>query len=302
VLLHDLKLSARGSELETEGSVSLTTVRDPKQGRKFTGHLRLPRIGMGPIEGSNLVAGVTFDGESFRLASADMVLYGGRLVVEKARCGWPDLGWNADVRLSHLDLESLVAALGVEGRHAPSGFVRGNLRLAGRGADRSALKGEGTVKVDRGELYNLPMVAAVLNVLDIRMPRHSPVTRAYAVVSIEEEVLAFREVLLTGGSVPVHIRGGIGISDELPLRGQPVDLVFSVPRRRNILDEIPIVSWIKQLTYDRLRSAVLQVHVVGTVADYRAKHLLKPLTAPVASMWKLLQKLSPQQTGEYVRP
>lgn len=74
------------------------------------------------------------------------------------------------------------------------------------------------------------------------------------------------------------------------------------PNGGGILDAIPEINWIKHLTIGKLRRLVLQARVRGTVTDYRARTLFGPVTAPLTGMWRLLQRVSPDQTNRYHLP
>jgi hypothetical protein len=302
VLLHGVSLQVGDWPVEATGEVAVNVAELVGDNGQADLRLHLQRVAAGPLRGSDLVGFATLTDHDLTIQRSDAKVYGGALVVEKGALDLHSLEWSLGASLSHLDLESLLGALGMEGRGTPDGFVRGNVELTGRAWEKSRLSGGGEIKVNRGHLYNLPIVLTVLKLFDLSLPRECSVTSAYARFRVGEGTIRVEDALLSGGTVPVHVRGTVGLGEEVAMTDQPVDLVFTVPRKRGILDAIPVINWIKHLTIDRLRRLVLQARVRGTVSDYRAATPFSPVTAPIGSMWRLLQKLSPEQTEEFLPP
>jgi len=300
--LHDLALHIGEVPVLVTGTASASVEHAGTKDIALRCVVLLDRVRASRFYGSDLLANLSYSEGRITLAGCDMTTFGGRLSVGEGFCELPELNWQLKGQISHLDLESLMAAFGVEGKKAPAGSLRGMVELSGRGTDRSTMNGRGELQIDRGRLYNLPIIVAVLNLFDLRLTGQSPVSYAYAAFRVDKETVHLEDVLLAGGAFPLHILGTVGIQEDLSLNDQPVDLIFSIPRRRGILDEIPIINWVKHLTIDQFRSRALQSHIAGTIGNYQAKSVLQPVMAPISSMWKLLQKLSPEQAEEYLIP
>jgi hypothetical protein len=302
-LFYGLSAVVRERKVEATGELSVNVLRalDDK-GRKIEGHLRLQRFGVGPFWASDLIGAASLSEGIITMDRSDMSLYGGRLTVEEGKLDINNLNWSLKANLFHLDVESLMVAMGIEGANAPAGFARINVDISGRGMRKSLLSGEGEIKVDRGRLYNLPMIMKVLKLFDLGLPRESPVTYAYGEFRLDRGVFYLDNALLAGGTVPIHIQGTVGLESEVPLEMQPVDLVYSIPRQKGILDSIPVINWIKHLTIDQVRGLLMQARARGTIGDYEITTVLTPVVAPIGSIWQLLDKLSPTQKERYTLP
>ncbi len=201
--------------------------------------------------------------------------------------------WRTEFSPARMDLESIVAVFGITGRTAPAGSLRGQIALNGKGLDPQALSGKGDIKITRGMLYDFPIMASVFNVLNLEMPRRSPITDAYGTFDLKDGALTINDLLLTGGTVPMHMEGTLGLKREKAFQNQDLELLVTAAKTDGFLDRIPVVDWIKHYTLDLFRRLAMQVRVEGTVGDYKVKRLASPVTTPVERMWSLLEKLTP---------
>jgi len=296
--LHDLGMQVGEVPVRTTGTVRVSSDNPLSGGLPLRCAVRLQRLRAGSLYSNDLMATLDIAKDSFHAARLDVSAFGGTLDVEDATCKLPQVDWQLKGRISHLDLESMMAALGIEGRETPAGMLRGKIELAGRRDSLSALKGQGELKIDRGRLYNLPIILSVLNLFDLKLPSESPIGEAYAAFYVENGTFYLDDALLAGGTVPVHIRGTIGLKDGVPLQEQAIDLLFSVVAKKGLLNKIPLVNIVKRLTVDQLRKYVFQARAVGTFSDYELKSIPKLLTAPISGLWHLLGTLYPGGDGE----
>jgi len=303
VLLHDASWEIAGIPICTPGEVRLAM--EMQRGKELTlrGIVRLDRVGVGPIKGSDFRATVGFEHNKLSVPFCDLSAYGGKIVLEDAALDMAGTRWNGRARISRVDLKSMMADLAGaragtrrERRNAPSGVLNADFEFEGKGYGIGGLSVEsGELEISTGRLYTLPMVLSVFNVLDLKLPSESPVSDAYVLFDVKESTLHIKQALLTGGTTPIGITGTVGLQENLPFKDQPLDLTFNVIRRKGILDKVPIVNWAKYLTLDQLRKSVLQARVVGTLGEHGSTSVLRPITAPIRGMWDLLQKLSPSE-------
>jgi hypothetical protein len=90
----------------------------------------------------------------------------------------------------------------------------------------------------------------------------------------------------------------VGMAPGVAAMDQEIDLLFTIPRQRGILDAIPVVNWVKYLLIDPLRRYAFQARVTGTLGEYEVSSLLRPVTEPISRVGELLQRLSPAQFEE----
>jgi len=299
VILHDLALRVNGTPVSTTGRLHANTENIVAKEIEARGSTQLNRLRLGPVYGNDLVARVDYSGDRISLSRVDMKVFGGMLAVEEGFCALPEMDWAINGRISHVHLETLLTALGMERKEVPSGVVGGTFELRGNRLGVGALRGNGELNVVRGRLYDIPIVMSVLNLFDLRLPGAAgPVSDGYTAFRIENQTLYLDDLLLLGGSVPIHCRGTIGMEPGVAAMDQQIDLLFTIPKQRGILDAIPVVNWAKYLLIDPLRRYAFQARVTGTLGEYKVSSLLRPVTEPITRVGELLQRLSPPQVKE----
>lgn len=254
--------------------------------------VELLRATVGGLTLQDLKATAAFDDATLSVEDADWSAYGGHLSARFEMESFEPPKYNGELQIAHIDLESLAAALGlVEG--APSGWLRGDIRFDGQGDDLAALNLRGTCKVDRGRLYELPLLVTVWNVLDLRLPDRGTVTDAYVEFRMADGVLHLDHFALTGGRQPVDISGTIELKPGVDFDKQAVNLLVTVSRGRMFLDRLPIIGWVKRITYNRLTNRFLQAQVTGSLSRPKVNTVFALVTEPIARFASLLSRLSP---------
>ncbi|MFP4572483.1 MAG: AsmA-like C-terminal region-containing protein [Desulfobacterales bacterium] len=218
--------------------------------------------------------------------------YGGNIRFADSYINTAKGSWRTNLSLAHMDLESVFAAFGITGENTPAGSLRGQIKFKGKKLNPEALDGGGTIKIARGMLYDFPIFASVFNVLDLQMPRQRPITDAYGNFKIEKGKININDLLLTGGTVPMHMEGSVGLKRDLRFKDQDLDLLATAAKTDGLLDRIPVVNLIKHYTLDLFRRLAMQARIEGTVGNYKIKRLSSPVTKPVEKMWSLMEKLS----------
>lgn len=269
-----------------------------KEGFEFEGFAELSRVSVGRFESDRLSA--TFSGNQKRVDIPKMKIsaYGGVVEFADVIVLPNPKKWQARIMPAHIDVETLVGAFGVAGRNAPAGSLRGEIELRGTGFDPEAMEGSGEIKIDRGRLYQFPVLASVFKVLDLQMPSQSPISDAFGTFRISGGRFDIEDLLLLGGTMPMHVSGFIGLKKAKPFHAQEMDLLVTTTKTNGILNKIPVISWVKHYTIDWFRRLVFQARVRGTIGDYEVQSLASPLATPIERMWSLMEKLSPPAAGE----
>ncbi len=263
--------------------------------------LNLLRARVAGLAVQDASARVLLTPEAVEFKEVNWSLYGGRAGGSLRLSREEPVRYTGQLDLAHLDVESFAMALG-RTKDAPTGWLRGTIQFQGTGTGLAGLELTGECKVDRGHIYDLPIFATVLNVLSLRLPGRDTITSAHLEFEVKEHMLRIIHLLVKGRSTPVHVTGTIGLAPGKPFDQQPVDLVFTVPRETRLLDQIPVVSWLKQQSVDRLQRHFLQARVTGTLAEPQVQHLLRPLLQPIEGFWSVLQRLSTPSKQEAEKP
>ena len=297
-VVHHMELLPDSARLTASGTAQVRLGGDNLRRPWLEGTINLDELSVGKLEGDRLSAEFGFSYPDLGFRDIDISAYGGKIASEQVTLNVETGKWETAAGISHLDFESLMGAFGVEGREAPAGVLRGDIELSGTRFDPEALTGKGEVKIDRGRLYSFSVLVAVLSVFDLQLPSQSPVTNAYGTFDIGKGRLRFEDLMFTGGSVPIHMEGKLGLKKGIDIKDQKLDLIVTVAKQEGLIDQIPLLDLIKAYTIDLLRSIVFQARVKGTWSDYTITTLTNPVVKPIQKMWSLLDKLTPSPPGK----
>jgi hypothetical protein len=228
---------------------------------------------------------------SLILPDVDGTVCGGRVAGRAEIKSFEPLAYAGQLELAYVDIESLASAVGA-GREAPSGWMRGALDFQGKGPGLAGLALHGTGKLDRGHLYDLPLIATLWNLFRLDLPGKGALTDARVDFQIRGRALTLDHVLVTGQSMPMNIQGTITLDPDVGVADQKIDLLFTVAREKGLLDSIPLIGWIKEQSYDRLTRQFLQARATGTVGKPQVRYLPKLLVAPINEFWSLLRAVA----------
>ena len=260
----------------------------------LAGSLNLNEGFLDKIELNRLSADFRYQDGIVRIPDMRIGAYGGTIRFADSKFNLSGRNWQTRISPAHMDLESIVAAFGITGRKTPSGSLRGKIELSGKGWNPEALKGGGELKISKGMLYHFPFMTSVFSVLDLQIPRQTPITDAYVNLGIQGGSLQLKDVLLSGGTVPMHMKGTVGLKKDTGLKDQKIDLLVTTAKGNGLLDRIPLINWVKHYTLDVFRRLVMQATITGTLGDYEVNRLTSPITDPIEQMWSLMKKLTPE--------
>jgi len=188
--------------------------------------------------------------------------YGGRLSAEIAAGLAEGAPFSGVVRVADTDFKELCQrALGMA--KPATGSLRLQLEFPPERYKDKGLVGDGLAFVDRGQLGELPVVAALFNVLDFRSPLDRSITEARMSFGIAKDHLVVKELSLGREGWLMRGHGTIGFDESL-------DLTFVSPRRGSPLDIIGIG-----------KDTLVQYQIGGTVRKPRPRPTPLPLAQRV---------------------
>jgi hypothetical protein len=185
--------------------------------------------------------------------------------------------FSLDAALADGDLAQL-ATEHLPGQHDLRGRVFGRLELGGAGRSGASvvrsLNGTGQIQLRDADIYELPQIIALLQVLRIREPDTTAFNRSDMAFRVQGEHIYFDQLDLRGDAVSMFGKGEMGFDRRLNLAFQsivgPGDL--PVPLLRNFLREAS--------------GQVMQLHVRGSVENPKFR------SEPLPGLNQLLQQLS----------
>ena len=133
-----------------------------------------------------------------------------------------------------------------------TGTVSGRLVLSGAGPSTQSLRGQGELNVVDANIYELPVLVAMLKVLKVRAPDTTAFNRCDMQFAIHGADIHFEKLNLLGDAVSLYGKGDSNFDRRL-------DLVFyTLPEPANL----PIPFW--KTIAGRVSQQALQLKVVGT--------------------------------------
>ncbi len=154
------------------------------------------------------------------------------------------------------------------------GAVDATLDLRGNGLSKNAMVGRGNVQLRNADIYELPLMIALLKILSVRVPDSNAFSTSDIDFRIQGEHIYFDRIDFRGDAISLLGKGEMDFQ-------QAIRLTFHAIVGRGEF-EMPVL---KELVHDASRQMML-IHVGGTLAN--------PVTRPVAfpGVNQALQQLS----------
>ncbi len=255
--------SQKGKDLSVDAAIELESVRVGKQQlTKLSG-----RLSKKP--GGNMM----------RLTDLSALAHGGQVAgFAEIRLTDPqEFGLSLSVR--QLRLEDMVASVAGAAAAAAmkdkvKGLLTGNVQLTAVEGENPRRQASGVLKVTRGELYRMPVMLGLLNVLYLKLPGDTAFTDAELKYHLRNNNLIFDEIYLRGPALSM-----VG-SGRLDTKTEKLDLTFlSGPPQK-----LPRLVGLSELL-EGIARELAEIRVTGTVAKPRMK------TLPLRSLDRLLRDL-----------
>ncbi len=145
--------------------------------------------------------------------------------------------YNLSATAHNLDLAMLAEsdrprALGEPEREPISGRVNGQLYLSGEVADATSKRGGGHVEIRDGQLYRLPVILAILRVINLTIPNNDPFDDARARFYVVGNRVELEDILLNADALTLVGSGSMSLPDrglDLSLVSGDVSALVDVP-------------------------------------------------------------------------
>jgi hypothetical protein len=180
------------------------------------------------------------------------VFCGGKLIGD----GWVLLGaeprYAVNATLTNADLSQFTQDLPIGGQKL-RGKILATADLTGSGHTRNSLSGRGTIRLTDGDVYELPVMIALLKILSIRPPDQNAFSDATIDYRIEGEHIYFEPIVFHGDAITLRGKGQLDFQSQ-------IDLTFYAMVGRGELD-VPVIKQIFRTASQQL----MLIHVTGTL-------------------------------------
>jgi hypothetical protein len=209
-----------------------------------------------------LIAGVD-PGAGTRLRPLTAQLFGGMINGN----AWVDLEtsqrFELNTSLSDADVSRLAQEL-IPGRQRLAGTVRASVSLRGQGRSLNALGGHGSVQLRNADVYELPVMIALLKILGGANPDRTAFSECHTDFVVQGPHLYFDPINFTGDAISLEGKGEMDFQTELHLQ-------FRARLGRNQLN-LPLIK-------DVLGGAseqIMTIHIDGPLQDPVIKKVAFP--------------------------
>jgi hypothetical protein len=167
------------------------------------------------------------------------------------------------------------------GRQNLGGKVAATVDLRGTGRSLNGLTGRGTVQLREGDVYELPLMIALLKILSIRPPDQTAFSTSDIDFRIEGEYVYFDRINFNGDAISLLGKGEMDFQ-------QSIRLTFHAIVGRGNLN-IPLVREV----FSGASQQIMLIHAEGTLQDPEIRGEPFPV---VGQALQLFQEDSPRAT------
>jgi AsmA-like C-terminal region len=260
------------------GGVRLTGECDGQQARS-RGELNLDSLIWNNYQFTNVTGPLWLDDRQVILGSAADAAqqghaprhiaakaYGGSLVAD----GWVGLEetprYTAQVVVSNADLGRFCTEA-VPGRQKLKGKVIAGVDLNGTAAGLHTLRGQGEIKLHDADVYELPVMVALLKVLNLRRPDTNAFTNSDIKFHLDGEHVLLDNIEFSGDAISLVGKGEMNLNSEIQLT------LHSLVGRSDI--QLPLLKNVMGNASEQ----IMQIHVTGTLADPKTRREAFPNVA-----------------------
>lgn len=222
---------------------------------------------MGPIRLSDkqVLLGIWADRENNRHSDRQITakIYGGTAIADGIVTLGAEPGYKLHATLNNADLAQCAQEV-ISGRQHLVGQVDADVEVRGKGRGLHNLAGRGEIALRNAELYEVPVILALLNVLSGHVPDTTAFTSGDTQFRIQGEHVHLHTINLNGNAISLEGKGEVGFDRKIHLALHA--LVGRGERR------IPIFSDLMGGASEQ----ILEIEIDGTLDDAKARRVLFP--------------------------
>ncbi len=212
----------------------------------------------GPLwfDDQRVLLGVEAEQKAFGRGSRRVTgkFYGGVLLADGTVTLQTTPRFSVRATLSDADLEKF-AGESVPGKQKLKGKVLATVELSGTSAGVHTLLGGGAIHLRQADIYELPLMVALLKILSVRTPDSTAFVSSDMDFRIDGEHMYFDRIVMAGDAISLLGKGELGIDGEIKLA------FHSMVGRPEF--QIPIVKTV----LGQASKQILLIHIDGTLSN-----------------------------------
>ncbi|MFW5692817.1 MAG: AsmA-like C-terminal region-containing protein, partial [Thermoguttaceae bacterium] len=201
---------------------------------------------------------------------------------------WATLGpvprWGLHATLDRADLARCAQEM-LTGEHTLQGKVNGTLDLRGAGPSTNAMVGHGAIQLDSADVYELPLMIALLKILSVRQPDRNAFSRSDIRFRVEGQHVYFDQIDFSGDAISLLGKGEMDFH-------QNIRMTFHAIVGRGELG-LPLL---KQVVGGASQQIML-IHVAGTLQQPETRREAFPVVNKALQQLQDDLNAPPEPTG-----
>ena len=213
-------------------------------------------------------------------------VFGGALVADGVFFAREEVAYRFGVSLQQCALDDVSRAF-APGAKPLKGRVDAYANLYGQGKSVAALKGQGSARVQDAELYELPQIVKILQILSVQEPDKNAFNSSSVDFKVYGDRVKLDRVVLEGDALTLFGDGWLTIREQERL----IDLTFS-SRLGNSQTQIPIISDVFGAAGDQLAQIRVEGNLTSPVVQQESLPGLKK------AWWSVFPEQEPTPTDK----
>ncbi len=235
-----------------------------------------------PVTISDIEGRINVEGGQLTGRNMNGTYCGGRIngTIEADRTS-PDGEYSGKLNFEKVSLQKMMESF-VKEEQKWTGVCEGNIDLQGKGKDLKDFTAKGSVRLQEGQLAEVPVLLSILKLLNLSLPKKESFHTAKLKYSVKDKIINIDELEVFSDSVELGCIGTVGFDST-------VDLTVVAGLNKETFSQIPFIGGLMDFVVGGVRKKLTKVQITGTLTEPKSAMIgLKPLTYPIKRIFDIL--------------
>ena len=247
-----------------------------------------------PVTISDIEGRINVEGGQLTGRNMNGTYCGGRIngTIEADRTS-PDGEYSGKLNFEKVSLQKMMESF-VKEEQKWTGVCEGNIDLQGKGKDLKDFTAKGSVRLQEGQLAEVPVLLSILKLLNLSLPKKESFHTAKLKYSVKDKIINIEELEVFSDSVELGCIGTVGFDST-------VDLTVVAGLNKETFSQIPFIGGLMDFVVSGVRKKLTKVQITGTLTEPKSAMIgLKPLTYPIKRIFDVLSpaRKNKEEDGE----
>ena len=235
-----------------------------------------------PVTISDIEGRINVEGGQLTGRNMNGTYCGGRIngTIEADRTS-PDGEYSGKLNFEKVSLQKMMESF-IKEEQKWTGVCEGNIDLQGKGKDLKDFTAKGSVRLQEGQLAEVPVLLSILKLLNLSLPKKESFHTAKLKYSVKDKIINIEELEVFSDSVELGCIGTVGFDST-------VDLTVVAGLNKETFSQIPFIGGLMDFVVGGVRKKLTKVQITGTLTEPKSAMIgLKPLTYPIKRIFDVL--------------